>query len=163
MKVVIYMNKKGFTLIELLGVIVLLAVIASIAFPAVQSSINTAREKTLKENKRVIVDAAKRFMVDAEGDDIYIQKLNALKDDELTGDDKIDNICLTIKFLKHSGYLTSNQDLVDPTNDNKELTGVVKVSYDYGVKGNTDNYTKRYIYEYVEEEDTPSCDTFLEN
>ena len=62
MKVVIYMNKKGFTLIELLGVIVLLAVIASIAFPAVQSSVNTAREKTLKENKRVIVDDILRLL-----------------------------------------------------------------------------------------------------
>ncbi len=49
-------NKKGFTLVELLAVIVILAIIMIIAIPAVLSTMETARKKSLVEyaNKAVL-------------------------------------------------------------------------------------------------------------
>lgn len=157
------MNNKGFTLIELIGVIVLLAVIATIATPIVQSSINTAREKTLKENKRVVVDAAKRYLIDEEGTDDDDNVFNKLKNEESeeTEEDKITCIYISVKFLKTQGYLSSKQKIVDPTNNNNPLEGNVKITYDYDIDENesTDNYKKRYIYKYIDEPKENECYT----
>ena len=43
------MNKKGFTLMEILVVVIILAVISLITFPAVKSIILKNKEKTFKE------------------------------------------------------------------------------------------------------------------
>lgn len=44
------MRMRGFTLMELLLVLVLIALLASVAMPVVTSSVHRARESTLKEN-----------------------------------------------------------------------------------------------------------------
>lgn len=44
------MRTRGFTLMELLLVLVLIALLASVAMPVVTSSVHRARESTLKEN-----------------------------------------------------------------------------------------------------------------
>lgn len=54
--------KKGFTLIELIMVITLLGIIAIITVPAIGNSINSSKEEAFKEQKKLIVNAAKQYM-----------------------------------------------------------------------------------------------------
>lgn len=53
--------KKGFTLIELIATIVLLGVIAFIAYPQVSKSIQNSREKAFEETKKNIIKAANKY------------------------------------------------------------------------------------------------------
>ncbi|GMA51867.1 hypothetical protein GCM10025857_32240 [Alicyclobacillus contaminans] len=57
----------GVTLIELLAVIVILAVIASIAVPVVLNSINNAKINTTKQSESVIAEALNRYAADHDG------------------------------------------------------------------------------------------------
>lgn len=58
------MKSRGFTLIEILVVLVLVALLASIATPIVSSSILRARESTLKENLFVMRKAIDGYYAD---------------------------------------------------------------------------------------------------
>ena len=51
------MNKKGFTLAELLGVIVLLGILATVAFPPLLNQLNKSKEKIYRKvaNGQVIL------------------------------------------------------------------------------------------------------------
>lgn len=118
------MKQKGFTLVELLAVVALLAIVAAIAFPFIQDSIKESRENTYKEQVRTIEYAAKRWATDN----------SAQLSKETT-------IYKSISFLKQNGYLTSNQETLDPR-DNSEMTGCVKITYDPEYK--------QYEYEYGE-------------
>ena len=55
--------KKGFTLVELLGVIIILGVIALIAFPIVNKSIKSSKEKALEQVINNIEKAAYEYSV----------------------------------------------------------------------------------------------------
>ena len=111
---------KAFTLIELMAVIIILAIIASIAFPFVQDSINDSKVNTCKEQKRTIEYAAKRGGAD-----------NATN---LNGN----NTHISITDLKKQGYLTSNQELTNPTGH--EMPSIVSITYD--------SENKQYEYRY---------------
>lgn len=111
---------KGFTLIELMAVIVILAIIASIAFPFVQDSINESKINTCKEQKRTIEYAAKRWGAD-----------NAAN---LNGE----NTQISVTDLKKGGYLTSNQELTNPTGH--DMPSIVNITYD--------NENNQYEYRY---------------
>lgn len=111
---------KGFTLIELMAVIVILAIIASIAFPFVQDSINDSKINTCKEQKRTIEYAAKRWGAD-----------NAAN---LNGE----NTQISVTDLKKGGYLTSNQELTNPTGH--DMPSIVTIIYD--------NENNQYEYRY---------------
>lgn len=52
------MNKKGLTLIELLGVIVILGIIAAIAFPAINGTIENSRKDAFAANVNSFIEAA---------------------------------------------------------------------------------------------------------
>ena len=54
--------KKAFTLVELLGVIIILGVIALIAFPIVDKSIKTGKEESLNSIIKTIEKAAQEYM-----------------------------------------------------------------------------------------------------
>ena len=54
--------KKAFTLVELLGVIIILGVIALIAFPIVNKSIKTSKEESLNSIIKTIEKAAQEYM-----------------------------------------------------------------------------------------------------
>ncbi len=114
--------KNGFTLIELLGVIALLAIITAITVPNIQDTINSSKQKTLQQQKNTIVSASKRWVADNN------TKLNK-------------STCyLSITKLQTEGYLTSNKEIKDPTN-NKKMTGCVKISYDSTYKQYSYSYT----------------------
>lgn len=55
------LNKKGFTLVELLVVLVILAVIMSIAIPSVTSSIERSKQKEYDAKVKLIVSAAELY------------------------------------------------------------------------------------------------------
>ena len=87
------MNKKGFTLIELLAVIVILALIAIIAFPNVTKLIKGAKEDTNTVQFSVIKDTLKSYIAEhaatlADGDEVCISDL---KEDGLLENKKIIN------------------------------------------------------------------------
>jgi len=52
------MNKKGFTLIELVGAILIIALIALLAFPALTSMLNAGQNKVDESVKEVLKTAA---------------------------------------------------------------------------------------------------------
>ena len=55
------MNNKGFTLVELLGVVVLLAVITTIAVPSIMSISHNIKEKMLETKLDLILEDAKLY------------------------------------------------------------------------------------------------------
>ncbi len=116
------MKKNGFTLIELLAVVALLAIVAAIAFPFIQDSINESRENAYKEQVRTIEYAAKRWATDNSSE---------LKQEGIA--------YKSVTFLKQNGYLASNKETLDPR-DNSQMNGCVKITYD--------NEYKQYNYKY---------------
>lgn len=59
-----YKHKDGFTLIELLVVLAILATLLTIAVPRYFSSVNSAKEASLKQNLLVIRDAIDKYHAD---------------------------------------------------------------------------------------------------
>lgn len=57
------MNKKGFTLVELLAVIVILAVILTIAVPNMFKIIDKSKQDSYDNQVLMIIDAAKNYVV----------------------------------------------------------------------------------------------------
>ena len=78
--------KKGFTLVELLGIIVILSLIAAIAYPIVVGNINSAKNSADKSQTDFIIEAAKywandhsNLLSDTEGE-VYVLELSTLKE-----------------------------------------------------------------------------------
>lgn len=59
-----YKNKHGFTLIELLVVLAILATLLTIAVPRYFSSVDSAKEASLKQNLLVLRDAIDKYHSD---------------------------------------------------------------------------------------------------
>ena len=119
--------KKGFTLAELLGIIVILAVIALIAFPIIASSIRNSRIDSYEANKKIIVEAAKNWAVE--------------NSDKLPSVGSNNTTSVTIPDLINSGYITKtdNGKLINPIDDT-EMTGCVLITYNSAYN--------QYMYEY---------------
>ena len=98
------LNKKGFTLVELLVVIVILVIIMSIAIPSITSSLDRSKAKQRDAKVKLIESAA----------EIYVDRHN-------------NNSSPTIQELYNEGLITIEQ-LKDPFNDEKCITGTVKCS-----------------------------------
>lgn len=88
------LNKKGFSLVELLAIIVVLSIIALIAYPIIGNVIDNSRDKLQKEQHNRIKSAAKNWVT-------------ANSVNETTG------TCITISQLTDAGYLEIG-DIKDP-------------------------------------------------
>ena len=115
------MNKKGFTLVELLAVIVILALIAIIAFPNVTKLIKGAKKDTNTVQFSVIEESLKN----------YIAEHAATLNDG-------DHVC--ISDLKADG-LIENKKIINPEN-REEYKGCFTLTWD--------NSHNQFIYEYTE-------------
>jgi len=102
-------NEKGFTLVELLAVIVILALIALIAYPNVAKIISNAKKNTKKIQFASLKDAA----------ETYVARHAA----EL-GDN--DEVC--VSDLKEDG-LIENVTIINPEN-NEEYDGCFEITWD---------------------------------
>lgn len=115
------MNKKGFTLIELLAVISILALIAVIVFPAINSVVRSSRESAYNEQISIVENAAKEWGLD---------NVDILPE---TG-----SIEVSVDTLKNDGYI-AEEDVLDPR-DNEPLKGSVRITYE----------SHQYTYEYID-------------
>ncbi len=131
------MNKKGFTLIELLAVISILALIAMVVFPSVNSSIKQSKEKAYKEQIKIIENAAKQWALD------HTDSLPS----ETGGESDIN-----VSRLKEDGYITDD-DVKDPRTGD-EIEGKVVITYS----------SNQYLYKYEEKsEEIKAGEWILEN
>lgn len=84
--------KKGFTLVELLGVIIILALIAMIATPAVTSLLNNSKKNLCETQVSYIITAAKNWGADHllqlpdEGETLTISLSELIKQGYIQGD-----------------------------------------------------------------------------
>ena len=93
------MKKKGFTLIELLAVIVILAVILTIAVPAVKKTVDSAKKKSAENDALMIKNIAEKY---------YTSNLD--KDEEITGVDLSSDTLSYSGEKPTKGYLYFNED-----------------------------------------------------
>ena len=82
------MNKKGFTLVELVGSVVILSLIAVLAFPALISMLNKGQKKVDDSVVNVVISAAKDCVNDYPNRDDY------------------SNVCTTVSNLCKRGYIS---------------------------------------------------------
>lgn len=82
--------KKGFTLIELLGVIVVLGILAIIAIPIVDRSLNESKESLYETQIEQIIKGA---------EDYYTKNLDELPQNDGAKDE------ITVRELQDAGFL----------------------------------------------------------
>ena len=115
--------KKGFTLIELIAVVAILGLIALIVYPSINSVIKSSQEDSYESQTKIIEKAAGNWALD---------NINLLPKDEVT--------VVCVSQLVEGGYI-SNEDVKDPRDTKKELSGGIEISYK----------SKQYIYKYNDE------------
>ena len=130
--------KKGFTLIELLGVIILLAIIALIAYPIIDKAIKNSRESAYQQQINSIITSAKT----------YVEQEN-IKENEIVQ-------TLTLNLLKDKGYISS-KDIINPI-DHTIMNGCVL----YLWNKNANQFSFEYS-EDCERSSLASCFTFDSN
>lgn len=114
------MNKKAFTLIELLGVIVILSIVALLAFPPLLNQIKNSENKINDAAKTIIVNSAQLYVND---NTEAFSKVNG-------------NIyCLNFDDLLSKGYL--KKDLI---NDADKIFNTMSIKI---------NYSNNYTYDVV--------------
>lgn len=128
------MKQKGFTLIELIAVIVILALIALVVFPAINGVLKDSRENAYDSQISIIEKAAKEY---------YLENYKELPEE---------NGCtyVSIETLISKGYISDEEldeksQIIDPKT-NEPLTGFVEVQYD----------SNQYNYKFVEENACPA-------
>ena len=113
------MENKGFTLIELILVITLLGIIALIAVPTITGILKDSKEGASKEQQRIIINAAKTYMVN-----------NSTKL-------PTDKCYVSLETLNSEGILPK-KEIIDPGNKNNTLNGYVIITFE----------NNKYKYEY---------------
>src|SRR5690554_817143 len=61
-------NQKGFTLVELMVVVVIIGILVAIAVPIYNNITESAKEKALESNHRILVGAITAYRADNDGD-----------------------------------------------------------------------------------------------
>ena len=126
------MKNKGFTLTELLGTIVILAIIALVAFPAVLGLLNNSQDETDEALQNFAIAGARSYVND--NMDSFPKALSTSSSVRSYG--SAGN--LTVQKLVDEGYISDTT--IDSTKNCEMLNDYVKVTSDY----------KKYLFEYVE-------------
>lgn len=147
------MNKKGFTLVELIAVVVILALISLIVFPAVNSMIKNSKEKAYNVQIDEIINAAKNYLSDLPvcipemDSNSSSEQLDSSCDAVTRGEDSTISYVSVVKLVQ-KGYISTEDKLdgkevvLNPKNVKEALDGYVRVAY------NSSN--NRYEYDYIE-------------
>ena len=122
------MKYRGFTLVELLGVIVILGILAVIAFPAIINQVTDARGEINDSNTLLIIDAAENYILDyadlseTNGQQNYCVTLEQLVDEGLLNEPvknaetgKNYNLAKTSVRLKYTGNSRFEGGEIGPT------------------------------------------------
>lgn len=117
--------KKGFTLIEVLAVLVILGIITALTYPVITKMIDESKEKAYTVQIDSIKDSARKWAID------NASKLATNR-----------YIAVDISELVRLGYITKDENIIDPRNSEHTLNGCVRINY-------SDLYSQ-YQYEYVE-------------
>lgn len=131
------MKEKAFTLVELIAVVAILGLIALIVYPAITSVIRNARESSYNDQVKVIEKAAKEWST---------EHANVLTDDGSA-------YRLPVSELLEEGFI-SNDEIKDPRDSSKNLTGNVEIKYDSSIK----QFTYTYVDNQTETEDIAMTD-----
>lgn len=117
--------KKGFTLVELVAVIVVLALVILVAFPAITGIMGDSKERAYKEQVSLIEDAARRW--------------GSANNDRLSENEVVK---VNVETLIREGYISNENSTVlkDPTDNSKNMNGCVEIKY------NTINNQYEYKY-----------------
>ena len=136
--------KKGFTLIELLGVIVILGLIALIAIPTINSSLNASKSRAYDEQIATIENVARTYM----------SKKSLLLPNQIVGS----HTCIKVSDLKKVGLLTM-EDLKNPKY--KEGSSREDEKFKTFNGGVVVTYTKQNKYNYKYSNDLEKCEAGL--
>lgn len=109
------MNKRGFTLVELIGVVVILGLIALVAFPSLLNQIDSSKKQVSDSQKAIIISSAKNYVDENKND--YADKTSF----EISTDTLID-----------SGYLS--EGIISSYSDSKIVVTYNNGEYDVILK-----------------------------
>ncbi len=125
-------NKNAFTFIELLGVIVILAIIALIAFPTIINLLGSKEEVKNEGIQNLLIAAAGQYVNDHVNDfPKQLTNKTEIKSYGETGN-------LTADFLIKNGYISTTE--INEKKNCKFLNDYIKVT----------SNSKKYFYEYTE-------------
>lgn len=105
------MKKNGFTLIELLGVIIILALLMTLALPKIINSVKSSSTKTDELTKKLIYNATELFISDHEN--LF---------------NEASEFCVSLEELTNGGYLQAPVKLSD-SDDDLTHSKSIKVRY----------------------------------
>ena len=126
--------KNGFTLAELLGTIVILALIALIAFPTVLGLLNNSQNETDESLQSFAISGARNYVNDNMDDFPKALETEGIKSYGGKGNIKV-------QLLVDEGYISNTT--IDSIKNSDMLDDYIKVTSD----------TKKYIFEYVKVDD----------
>lgn len=135
--------KKGFTLVELLVVIVILGLLALVAYPSIIKIINDSKDDALKNQKLVLEKITKEWAVE------HPMELPEIKENNGICSCDSEKKCIPIEELINEGYL-SDEEVKNPKGG--KLDGGIEITCSCDNSCNTCKYEYKYI-----EKDT--CDS----
>lgn len=103
------MNKKGFTLVELIGVVVILGLIALIAFPSLLNQINSSKKEISELIEEIVISSSKSYV-------------------ENNSQNSPKKYCIPIEELIDDGYLA--KEMVKEELDKLKSKSVMVTYYD---------------------------------
>ncbi|MBQ6687156.1 MAG: prepilin-type N-terminal cleavage/methylation domain-containing protein [Bacilli bacterium] len=124
------MNNKGFTLVELLAVIVLLAVIGTLAVPSIMG-ISLKTKKTMLDTKKDLIKENAKLYGQENLSEVVESTKKLRKNSVNQG---YECITLTVKDLYDEGYLTGDKDdeeagyILNPV-DNSNMNSLKVIIY----------------------------------